>query len=115
MRKARPAASWRRGLPVGLVWGDEYGAVRHPDEAIRGAIATICEPVGVVSLGSSCMAVDAPRGGPIPAAALPGRGGPLGVPTAECGASCGHCADPRRLLPERLAGAWRPGRLRRAG
>jgi DNA invertase Pin-like site-specific DNA recombinase len=34
----------RRGLPVGLVWGDEAGEVLlHPDEAIRGAIATIFE------------------------------------------------------------------------
>ena len=32
----------RRGLPVGLVWGEEDGDVLlHPDEAIRGAIATI--------------------------------------------------------------------------
>jgi len=32
----------RRGLPVGLVWGEEDGEVLlHPDEAIRGAIATI--------------------------------------------------------------------------
>jgi DNA invertase Pin-like site-specific DNA recombinase len=34
----------RRGLPVGLVWGEEDGEVLlHPDEAIRGAIATIFE------------------------------------------------------------------------
>lgn len=32
----------RRGLPVGFVWGEEDGEVLlHPDEAIRGAIATI--------------------------------------------------------------------------
>ncbi len=32
----------RRGLPVGLVWGDEDGEVRfHPDEAVTGAIRTI--------------------------------------------------------------------------
>ncbi|MDP9258122.1 MAG: recombinase family protein [Actinomycetota bacterium] len=32
----------RRGLPVGLVWGEEDGEVLlHPDEAIRGSIATI--------------------------------------------------------------------------
>jgi DNA invertase Pin-like site-specific DNA recombinase len=32
----------RRGLPVGLVWGDEDGEIRlDPDEAVRGAIATI--------------------------------------------------------------------------
>jgi len=34
----------RRGLPVGLVWGDEDGEVLlHPDEAIRAAIAVIFE------------------------------------------------------------------------
>jgi hypothetical protein len=34
----------RRGLPVGLVWGDEDGEVLlDPDEAIRGAIAVIFE------------------------------------------------------------------------
>jgi energy-coupling factor transporter ATP-binding protein EcfA2 len=34
----------RRGLPVGLVWGDQDGEVLlHPDEAIRGAIASISE------------------------------------------------------------------------
>src|SRR3989449_999941 len=32
----------RRGLPVGLVWGDEDGEIRfHPDEAVIGAIRTI--------------------------------------------------------------------------
>lgn len=34
----------RRGLPVGLVWGEDDGEVLlHPDEAIRGAIAVIFE------------------------------------------------------------------------
>ncbi len=32
----------RRGLPVGLVWGEQDGEVRfHPDEAVTGAIRTI--------------------------------------------------------------------------
>ena len=32
----------RRGLPVGLIWGDEDGEVRfHPDEAVTGAIHTV--------------------------------------------------------------------------
>ena len=32
----------RRGLPVGLVWGDGDGEVRfHPDEAVTGAIRTV--------------------------------------------------------------------------
>jgi len=34
----------RRGLPVGLVWGEEDGAVRFdPDEAVTGAIRTVFE------------------------------------------------------------------------
>jgi DNA invertase Pin-like site-specific DNA recombinase len=32
----------RRGLPVGLVWGDDEGEVRfHPDEAVTGAIRAV--------------------------------------------------------------------------
>jgi DNA invertase Pin-like site-specific DNA recombinase len=32
----------RRGLPVGLIWGDKEGEVRfHPDEAVIGAIRTV--------------------------------------------------------------------------
>jgi DNA invertase Pin-like site-specific DNA recombinase len=34
----------RRGLPVGLVWGEEDGEIRlHPDEAVCGAIRTVFE------------------------------------------------------------------------
>ena len=34
----------RRGLPVGLVWGEEDGEILlHPDEAVRGVIAAIFE------------------------------------------------------------------------
>lgn len=34
----------RRGLPVGLVWGDEEGEVRfHPDESVVAAIRTVFE------------------------------------------------------------------------
>jgi len=34
----------RRGLPVGLVWGDDDGEILlHPDEAVRGMIAAIFE------------------------------------------------------------------------
>lgn len=34
----------RRGLPVGLVWGDQDGEVRfHPDQAVQGAIRTVFE------------------------------------------------------------------------
>src|SRR6266540_7194027 len=32
----------RRGLPVGLIWGDKEGEVRfHPDEAVTGAIRAV--------------------------------------------------------------------------
>ena len=34
----------RRGLPVGLVWGQEEGEVLfHPDQAVRGALRTVFE------------------------------------------------------------------------
>ncbi|HTY29231.1 MAG TPA: recombinase family protein, partial [Mycobacterium sp.] len=34
----------RRGLPVGLVWGERDGAIRwHPDEAVTGVLAAIFE------------------------------------------------------------------------
>jgi len=34
----------RRGLPVGLIWGEADGEVRfHPDEAVTGAIRTVFE------------------------------------------------------------------------
>lgn len=34
----------RRGLPIGLVWGEAEGEIlRHPDEAVRGVIAAIFE------------------------------------------------------------------------
>lgn len=34
----------RRGLPVGLVWGEEDGEILfHPDEAVRGVIAAVFE------------------------------------------------------------------------
>src|SRR5215217_1176394 len=38
----------RRGLPVGLVWGDADGQIRwHPDEAVTGVIATIFDRFAV--------------------------------------------------------------------
>lgn len=42
----------RRGLPVGLVWGDQDGEVRfHPDQAVQGAIRTVFEKF--VEVGSA--------------------------------------------------------------
>ena len=44
LRNKAKRGELRCGLPVGLVWGEDEGEVRlHPDEAIRGAIATIFE------------------------------------------------------------------------
>jgi hypothetical protein len=38
----------RRGLPVGLVWGEEDGQIRfHPDEAVTGVIAAVFEQFAV--------------------------------------------------------------------
>src|SRR6266853_1928420 len=37
----------RRGLPVGLVWGEQDGEVRfHPDEAVTGAVRTVFDRFG---------------------------------------------------------------------
>jgi DNA invertase Pin-like site-specific DNA recombinase/uncharacterized protein YndB with AHSA1/START domain len=39
----------RRGLPVGLVWGEADGEIRwHPDEAVTGVITTVFERFAVV-------------------------------------------------------------------
>jgi DNA invertase Pin-like site-specific DNA recombinase len=38
----------RRGLPVGLIWGEADGEIRfHPDEAVTGVIAAVFERVAV--------------------------------------------------------------------
>lgn len=42
----------RRGLPVGLVWGQDEGEIRlHPDEAVRGVIHAVFDQFAV--LGSA--------------------------------------------------------------
>jgi DNA invertase Pin-like site-specific DNA recombinase len=44
IRNKAARGALRRGLPVGLVWGEEDGEVRfHPDEAVTGAIRTVFE------------------------------------------------------------------------
>jgi DNA invertase Pin-like site-specific DNA recombinase len=43
----------RRGLPVGLVWGQEEGEVLfHPDQAVRGALRTVFEKFADGGCGS---------------------------------------------------------------
>ena len=38
----------RRGLPVGLVWGEADGQIRlHPDEAVTGVIAAVFDQFAV--------------------------------------------------------------------
>ena len=59
----------RRGLPVGLIWGEADGEIRfHPDEAVTGVIAAVFEPVRGVRVGARHLAVAA-RPGPALAAA----------------------------------------------
>src|SRR6266545_7209763 len=42
LRHKAERGALRRGLPVGLVWGDKEGEVRfHPDEAVTGAIRAV--------------------------------------------------------------------------
>src|SRR5262245_213320 len=44
IRNKAARGALRRGLPVGLVWGEEEGEVRfHPDDAVTGAIRTVFE------------------------------------------------------------------------
>jgi DNA invertase Pin-like site-specific DNA recombinase len=44
IRNKAARGALRRGLPVGLVWGEEDGEVRfHPDDAVAGAIRTVFE------------------------------------------------------------------------
>ncbi len=44
IRNKAARGALRRGLPVGLVWGEEEGEIRfHPDEAVTGAIRTVFE------------------------------------------------------------------------
>ena len=60
----------RRGLPVGLVWGEADGEIlMHPDEAVTGVIAAIFEPVRGLRLGARHLAVAARSGPEVPAAA----------------------------------------------
>jgi hypothetical protein len=59
----------RRGLPVGLVWGEGDGEIRlHPDEAVVGVIAAIFEQFDV-GLGPGRVAVAARAGTEAAAAA----------------------------------------------
>src|ERR1700723_4248102 len=42
IRNKAAGGELRRGLPVGLIWGDADGEVRlHPDEAVQTSIASI--------------------------------------------------------------------------
>ena len=44
IRNKAARGALRRGLPVGLVWGEDEGEVRfHPDEAVTSAIRTVSE------------------------------------------------------------------------
>ena len=53
----------RRGLPVGLIWGEADGEVRfHPDEAVTGAIRTVFEQVRATRFGAPGLAMVPNRG-----------------------------------------------------
>ena len=50
----------RRGLPVGLIWGEADGEIRfHPDEAVTGVIAAVLRAVRRVRVGARHLAVAA--------------------------------------------------------
>ena len=58
----------RRGLPVGLIWGEADGEICfHPDEAVTGVLAVI-RPVRGVRVGARHLAVAARRGAALAAA-----------------------------------------------
>src|SRR2546423_15500889 len=60
----------RRGLPVGLVWGEADGEIlMHPDEAVTGVIAAIFGRFAVCGSGARGLAVAACPGIEVPAAA----------------------------------------------
>ena len=77
----------RRGLPVGLIWGEEDGEVRfHPDEAVCSAIRTVfarfAELGSVRRLTTYCVRLEL-RSRPSPGITrLPRYNGPLRLPRA---------------------------------
>ena len=64
----------RRGLPVGLVWGEGDGDVLlDPDEAVHGAIGGILDRFAELGSGPAGVAMDAQRRCAVSTAALSGR------------------------------------------
>ena len=92
----------RRGLPVGLVWGQTGGEIRfHPDEAVTGVIAAVFETVRRLRLGARDLAVAARPGpalalaaGRLPAPRRRAAGNHLGRADLPRGA---HHAEPSGL------------------
>ena len=71
----------RRGLPVGLVWGEAEGEILlDPDEAVRGAIATIFERFAELGSVRQVWLWMRGEGVRFPHAALPARRDPVGDP-----------------------------------
>jgi len=89
----------RRGLPVGLVWGEEDGQIRwHPDEAVTGVLAAVFDRFAVSGSVRATWLWLREQGlrWPLQTAGLPARpgGDHLGRAHLSRGA---HHADPPRL------------------
>ena len=68
----------RRGLPVGLLWGEGEGeVVFHPDQAVTGAIRTVFREVREMGVSASGMALVSFRG-TVLSARMPQRTDSLG-------------------------------------
>ena len=96
----------RQALPVGLVWGEDDGEILlDPDEAVRGAIATIFERFAELGSVAPGVAVDAPRGRAVPAAPLRARRDPSGSsrPTTRSTACSRAPSTPARTRSGRPA------------
>jgi DNA invertase Pin-like site-specific DNA recombinase len=104
----------RRGLPVGLVWGEADGEIRrHPDAAVTGVITAVFERFAICGSARGVWLWLREQGLRFPPATgrLPARGGDhLGGADLPRGA---HHVDPPRLC--RCLRLWpdTPGPLRR--
>jgi DNA invertase Pin-like site-specific DNA recombinase len=89
----------RRGLPVGLVWGDEDGEVRFdPDEAVSGAIRTVFERFAEFGSVRRVWLWYCSEGLRFPHAEDPVRRGPVDCAHLHCHSQRAHQSNARRRL-----------------
>jgi len=88
----------RRGLPVGLVWGEGDGGAVAPRRGDPRRDRRDLRALRRARLGASGVAVAGPRTRPVPARAFPRRRGPLGHPDLPPGPQRAHQPRLRRRL-----------------